>query len=183
MSAIFWRDRWELMGIFLGLLRFMMATCAALLSWFIVGRIALKGRLWGAQVGAGGGFVLFIVIMFLVDPFAGQRPPGFKKWEGGARLGSLLDTIADKRAAGETDEQIEVSDGKKPQVESFRPAARAYVGKTWTEVIQRVCESHSCLKLVNTPGSSRSRLDTTDQIKECRASDGNVFYVCRDDSC
>jgi hypothetical protein len=183
LFLIFLGARWELMGIFLGLLRFMMAICAGLLSWFLLGRVVLVGKLWGMRISAAGGMALFIIIMFLVDPFPGQKPPGPKKWEGGDRLGSLLKTLKDKRATGEIDERIEVAEGKMNEILNFKTSARTFSGRTWAELVRRICEVHTCLKWA--PGNDRSSLviDIAKALKPCNASDGSVFYVCPEEPC
>ena len=183
LILIFFWERWELMGIFLGLLRFMMAMCAGLLSGFILGRIVFRGRLWGGRVSAAGGFALFIIIMFLVDPFAGQKVPGPKKWEGGNRLGSLLNTLKDKRAVGEIDEKIEVAEGKTNEIFNFKTASRTFTGRTWIELVRRICEAHTCLKCVQGKEKGSMVIDTAKSLKPCNASDETVFYVCPEESC
>jgi peptidoglycan hydrolase-like protein with peptidoglycan-binding domain len=52
------------------LIRFFMALGAAFLSFFFVGGVVLRGNVAGQAIGGGGGFVLFILLQFLVDPFA-----------------------------------------------------------------------------------------------------------------
>ena len=52
-----------------GMIRFFMALSGAFLSFFLVGGIFMKGTLKGYLVGAGGGFVVFLLIQFLFNPF------------------------------------------------------------------------------------------------------------------
>jgi hypothetical protein len=52
------------------MIRFLMALGAAFLSFFFVGGVILNGTVAGQTIGGGGGFALFILLQFLVDPFA-----------------------------------------------------------------------------------------------------------------
>lgn len=54
-------------------IRFLMALTGALFSIFFVGGVLLKGSLGGLAVSATGGFVLFILLQFMYDPFK-ERP-------------------------------------------------------------------------------------------------------------
>jgi hypothetical protein len=53
-------------------LRFFVSLCAALFAHFFLGGIVLQGSLAGSKIGAGGGFVLFLLLQFVFDPFAAQ---------------------------------------------------------------------------------------------------------------
>jgi hypothetical protein len=59
----------------MSLFRFFMALLAAFFSYFFVGHIALRGRILGQSVGAGGGFALFVLVQVL-DPFAIRSAAG-----------------------------------------------------------------------------------------------------------
>ena len=52
------------------MIRFLMALGAAFLSFFFVGGVILNGTIAGQTIGGGGGFALFILLQFLVDPFS-----------------------------------------------------------------------------------------------------------------
>jgi hypothetical protein len=58
-----------------GILRFFRALDAALLTYFVSGRIRLKGMIRRITLSASGGFVLFLLIMFATDFCA--SPPAF----------------------------------------------------------------------------------------------------------
>ena len=51
------------------IVRFLMALTGALFSLFFLGGVLLKGTLGGLITGATGGFVIFILIQFVYDPF------------------------------------------------------------------------------------------------------------------
>src|SRR5436853_5599043 len=51
------------------IIRFLMALSAAFFSLFFVGGVLLRGTLNGLFLSATGGFVLFVLIQFIVDPF------------------------------------------------------------------------------------------------------------------
>lgn len=53
-------------------IRFLMALAAAFLSYFFLGRVLLKGKLFGQAIGGSGGFALFIVIQFFADPYSAR---------------------------------------------------------------------------------------------------------------
>ena len=55
-----------------GLLRFFIAVGAALLATFFLGGVVLHGTIYGNSVGASGGFVLFFLIQFVVNPWEAQ---------------------------------------------------------------------------------------------------------------
>lgn len=57
------------------IIRFFMALSAALFAFFFVGGILLQGTTRGFFVSATGGFVLFILIQFVFDPFRFVPPP------------------------------------------------------------------------------------------------------------
>jgi hypothetical protein len=52
------------------ILRFFMALTAAFFAVFFVGGVLLRGTLKGFFISATGGFVLFILIQFVFNPFA-----------------------------------------------------------------------------------------------------------------
>jgi CheY-like chemotaxis protein len=51
------------------IIRFLMALTAAFFAFFFVGGVLLEGTLKGLFISATGGFVLFILIQFVFDPF------------------------------------------------------------------------------------------------------------------
>lgn len=51
------------------IIRFLMALSAGFFAYFFVGGVLLKGTLRGLFISATGGFVLFILIQFVFDPF------------------------------------------------------------------------------------------------------------------
>lgn len=51
------------------LLRFFMALVSSFFAVFFVGGVLLKGTMRGLIISATGGFVLFILIQFVFDPF------------------------------------------------------------------------------------------------------------------
>ena len=55
-----------------GLLRFFVALSAGLLATFFLGGVVLHGSIHGNSVGASGGFVLFILVQFVVNPWDAQ---------------------------------------------------------------------------------------------------------------
>lgn len=55
------------------LLRFFMALTSAFFAVFFVGGVLLKGTLNGLYISATGGFVLFILMQFVFDPFNASR--------------------------------------------------------------------------------------------------------------
>ncbi len=57
------------------ILRFLMAVSAALLAYFFSGHIGLRGTLRGLAISASGGFVVFLLIQFVFDPFPPQPIP------------------------------------------------------------------------------------------------------------
>jgi len=54
------------------LIRFLMALSAAFLSYFFLGRVLLKGKVFGQAIGGSGGFALFIIIQFFADPYSAR---------------------------------------------------------------------------------------------------------------
>jgi hypothetical protein len=52
-----------------GIIRFLMALAAALFAFFFVGGVLLRGTVKGLFISATGGFVLFVLIQFVFDPF------------------------------------------------------------------------------------------------------------------
>lgn len=54
------------------MLRFFVALCAALFAHFFVGGVVLQGSVAGSRIGAGGGFALFVLVLFVVDPLKAQ---------------------------------------------------------------------------------------------------------------
>src|SRR5262245_12071212 len=52
-----------------GVTRFFMALTAGCFAYFFVGGVVLKGTVGGQRIGATGGFVLFLLIQFVVEPF------------------------------------------------------------------------------------------------------------------
>jgi peptidoglycan hydrolase-like protein with peptidoglycan-binding domain len=55
------------------ILRFFISLTAAFAATFLLGGVALHGRVAGMEVGASGGFCLFILSQFLIDPFGLQQ--------------------------------------------------------------------------------------------------------------
>jgi hypothetical protein len=53
----------------MGIIRFFMALAAGFLAYFFVGGVVLKGSVVGNKIAATGGFVFFVLIMFVVNPF------------------------------------------------------------------------------------------------------------------
>jgi hypothetical protein len=53
----------------LAIIRFIMALAAAFLAYFFVGGVVLKMTKTGVALGATGGFVFFVLIEFVVNPF------------------------------------------------------------------------------------------------------------------
>lgn len=58
-----------------GVIRFLMALTAALLAFFFVGGVLLHGTLRGLAISATGGFVLFVLIQFVFNPFSIKQGP------------------------------------------------------------------------------------------------------------
>ncbi|HEV2803378.1 MAG TPA: peptidoglycan-binding protein [Chthoniobacterales bacterium] len=54
------------------MLRFFVALCAALFAHFFIGGVVLQGSIAGSRIGAGGGFALFVLVLFVVDPLKAQ---------------------------------------------------------------------------------------------------------------
>jgi hypothetical protein len=54
------------------IVRFLMALSAAFFALFFVGGVLLQGTLKGLYISATGGFVLFILIQFVFNPFSGN---------------------------------------------------------------------------------------------------------------
>lgn len=54
----------------LPIVRFLMALSAAFFALFFVGGVLLQGTLNGLYISATGGFVLFILVQFVFNPFA-----------------------------------------------------------------------------------------------------------------
>lgn len=59
----------------LPIIRFFMALAAAFFALFFVGGVLLKGTLNGLFISATGGFVLFILMQFVFNPFAPSNGP------------------------------------------------------------------------------------------------------------
>jgi hypothetical protein len=55
-----------------GVIRFCIALAAGFSATFFVGGVVLQGQIFGNQIGAGGGFVLFILVQFFVNPWDTQ---------------------------------------------------------------------------------------------------------------
>jgi peptidoglycan hydrolase-like protein with peptidoglycan-binding domain len=55
------------------LIRVLVAFAAALLSYFFVGNVVLRGNLFGLSIGSGGGFAIFILLVSVVNPLALQQ--------------------------------------------------------------------------------------------------------------
>lgn len=51
------------------IIRFLMALSSAFFAFFFVGGVLLEGTLKGLYISATGGFVLFILIQFVFNPF------------------------------------------------------------------------------------------------------------------
>lgn len=47
---------------------FLIALCAAFLSYFIVGKVIFRGSILGQKISAVGGIALFLIILFLWNP-------------------------------------------------------------------------------------------------------------------
>ncbi len=52
------------------ILRFFMALSSAFFALFFVGGVLLRGTLKGLLISATGGFVFFVLIQFVFNPFA-----------------------------------------------------------------------------------------------------------------
>ena len=168
-----------------GMLRFFMALTAGLFFLFFVGGIVLQGHLKGFGVGAGGGVALFFLIQFVVNPVPGCVGPASKsvEWTGGQHLGSLIEMLRSARASGEANiPSINYSAADEDRVTHFDPKLDKVTGKTWSELLQRICDStNGCLACETSQDQQTVTLSTRGTWSKNLSSNnrGEYSYSCR----
>lgn len=144
-SAAYWADPTEFQR---QVVRFIAAVDAGLLAVFLVGGILLRWKAWGLSISAGAGFALFVLMMFVpqTNPFPPPARVSGQPTFRGDSLGTLLEILEEKYAAGEIQTKVSVDAGQRDQISNFGLGAAEWTGKTWVELIQRICNVHTCLR-------------------------------------
>lgn len=140
--------------------RVIVAFASGLLAYFFVGTIVIAGTAWGFRISAGAGFALFILVMFVVNPFEPPRLPKGQPAFFGETLGGLAALVDEAYAAQETTERIVLDPTQADQLYNFALEKREWTDRTWLDLAQRICSFHACLQCekLQDPNSVRIRV-------------------------
>jgi hypothetical protein len=122
------------------------AFAAGLLAYLLSGELRMWGTIKGWNVIATAGFAVFVWIMFWYDPFPRVGPPHQPPSYIGETLGGLVDLVEEAFAGGYTGEKIVLEPSHASELQNFELSSREWIGSTWTNIAQRICELHTCLE-------------------------------------
>lgn len=161
--------------------RWIVAISSSFLALFFVGGIIVRGSIKGIQITAVGSIGLFVLLVALVDPFPKvSAPPGTPVWAGGSKLRGLLTELADAYADGRIMERITIDPTYRDAVLNFKLESAEWTGRTWVELLQRICLVTSCLKCTLLNKSTLEVGVSAAIEKHCiDAQCGDYWYTCK----
>mgnify|MGYP001098188375 CR=1 FL=1 len=127
-------------------MRVFTALAGGLLAYLLSGELKVRVPFMGFSATATGGLAVFLLIMFVCDPFPRVEPPRQPPSYIGETLGGLADLVRDAFAAGYADEKILLEASQRSELHDFELNSQEWVGSTWTSIAQRVCDVHPYLK-------------------------------------